>query len=315
MFIYNNKFFNYIFRLQFTKNIFKIFLIISIFISIYSNNFNRLKICLCVIGKNENLYINEFIDYYKNIGYNKIFLYDNNDIDEESFDSIISDGIKHRFVSIINYRGIRGININPQLKAYKDCYEKNSAKYDWLSFFDIDEYLQLIPSNLKIQNFFNNKRFAYCENVKINWVYYMSNNSLFYENKPLQERVNISNFDLQVNYLTKSTVRGKLPINYWSNAENPHTSLNNFNCCSSSGKRIDYKSPYNIPPEFNYAFLKHLQYKSFEEYCLKIKRGRPIQQYQIYKDNKTKQLIEANKNNPEKFNIIKKIFNITKFDY
>ena len=155
----------------------------------------------------------------------------------------------------------------------------------------------------------DNKRFAYCQNVKINWVYYMNNNSLYYENRSLLERVNISNFNLPVNYLIKSTVRGNLPINYWSLAENPHTSLNKFNTCSSSGKFIDYKSPYNNPPEFNFAFLKHLQYKSFEEYCLKIKRGRPIQQYQSYREDKIKQLFESNKNNTEKLNILIKIFN------
>ena len=42
--------------------------------------------------------------------------------------------------------------------------------YDWLSFFDIDGYLQLIQPNLKIQHFLNN---------------YKTNNSLYYENKSL----------------------------------------------------------------------------------------------------------------------------------
>ena len=84
----------------------------------------------------------------------------------------------------------------------------------------------------------DNKRFAYCQNVKINWVYYMNNGSLYYENKSLIERVNIPYFNLPVNNLIKSTVRGNLPTNYWSLAENPHTSLNKFNTCSSSGKFI-----------------------------------------------------------------------------
>ena len=110
---------------------------------------------MCSIGKNENLYIKEFISYYKKLGYNKIFLYDNNDIDEERFEDVLKNEINKGFVSLINYRGFRGSNINPQLNAYKDCYEKNNLKYDWLSFFDIDEYLELIPSSLKINNFLN----------------------------------------------------------------------------------------------------------------------------------------------------------------
>ena len=50
------------------------------------------------------------------------------------------------------------MNINPQLSAYKDCYEKYNLKYDWLSFFDIDEYLELIPKSLNIQSFLNNSK-------------------------------------------------------------------------------------------------------------------------------------------------------------
>ena len=187
-------------------------------------------------------------------------------------------------------------------------------KNNWLSFFDIDEYLELIPKSLNIQSFLINERFTNCQNIKINWVYYTNNNSLYYENKSLSERVNIPIFNLPVNHLIKSTVRGKLPINYWSLAENPHTSLNKFNTCSSSGKIIDYKSPYNDPPEFKFAFLKHLQYKSFEEYCLKIRRGRPISQYQSYREDKIKQLFESNKNNTEKLKILIKIFNSSKIN-
>jgi len=126
-----------------------------IYLYLYSNKlFNtNIKICLCTIGKNENSYIKEFVTYYKELGYNHIYLYDNNDIDNEKFEDIIYNEINKGFVTLINYRGIRGENINPQLEAYKDCYEKYNMKYDWLSFFDIDEYLELIPKTLKIHDF------------------------------------------------------------------------------------------------------------------------------------------------------------------
>ena len=72
--------------------------------------------------------------------------------------------------------------------------------YDWLSFFDIDGYLQLIQPNLKIQHFLNN---------------YKTNNSLYYENKSLIKWANIPNFNISVNLHIKSTVRGNLSKNYW----------------------------------------------------------------------------------------------------
>ena len=40
-----------------------------------------LKASVCCIGKRENLYIREFVEWYKNLGFYHIYLYDNNDID------------------------------------------------------------------------------------------------------------------------------------------------------------------------------------------------------------------------------------------
>ena len=116
-----------------------------IYLFLYSNKlFNiNIKICLCTIDKNENSYIKEFVVYYKELGYNYIYLYDNNNIDDEKFEGNIYNEINKGFITLINYRGIRGENINPKLEAYKNCYEKYNMKYDCHSFFDVNEYLEL----------------------------------------------------------------------------------------------------------------------------------------------------------------------------
>lgn len=64
------------------------------------------KVALCAIVKNENLYIREWINWYKHIGISKIFLYDNNDIDGEKLEDVINDYIKDKFVEVINVRGL-----------------------------------------------------------------------------------------------------------------------------------------------------------------------------------------------------------------
>ena len=106
------------------------------------------------MGKEENLYAKEYIKYYKNLGYNHIFLYDNNDINGERFEDELHEELNQGFITIINFRGISD---GPQLKIFYDCYEKNNKNYDWLSFFDFDEFLEL-GNNIKIQEFLNNKR-------------------------------------------------------------------------------------------------------------------------------------------------------------
>ena len=116
-----------------------------------------LKVCLCTIGKNENEYAIEFINYYKNYSIDKIFIYDNNDIEGERFESILNNYIKDKFVEIINYRGKNKI----QLKYMNDCYQKNFQKFDWLLFYDMDEFIHLKGFN-NIKLFLSKRNFGKC---------------------------------------------------------------------------------------------------------------------------------------------------------
>ena len=63
------------------------------------------RVCLCTLGKEENKYIKEFILHYKNYGVDKIYLYDNNEINGENFEYVIRDFITNEFVEILNWRG------------------------------------------------------------------------------------------------------------------------------------------------------------------------------------------------------------------
>ena len=74
--------------------------VINIFLIFIKINRNKsLKVCLCTIGKKENVYASEFVDHYKKMGYDKIFIYDNNDIEDEKFEDVL-------------YRQISGTDLN-----------------------------------------------------------------------------------------------------------------------------------------------------------------------------------------------------------
>lgn len=267
------------------------------------NKKKLLKVCLCVIGKRENRYVKEFVNHYKKIGYNKIFIYDNNEINDEKFEDVIQDEIDNGFVSIINYRGLKG----KQVISYRDCYKNNNKNYDWLSFFDFDEFLELNPPFTKIQEYLGIKKFKKCQNIKINWIYYDNNTSLYYENRPLEQRLKTRT---KLGRCIKSTVRGNLPINYWFKLGNPHTSLNKFVSCSGSGKLINYSTSIYTPPDVKLAYLKHYHVKSFEELCIKINRGNADSQ-NTKLNEKLKTFFDSHKNDKNKLKIMKLIFNIS----
>ena len=284
-----------------------IIIIIVICSYLYSNSLRL--ICLCVVGKEENAYVNEYINYYKQLGFQKIFLYDNNDINGEKFEDIINDEIKKGFVSIINYRGYKGI----QFEAYYDCYKNNYKKFKWLSFFDFDEFLELVPKNKTIKQFLNNKIFDKCQSIKVNWMTFTDNNLINYENKPIQERFKTS---LNISNIIKSIVRGNLNINFWEKAKNVHSSYYGFQSCYPSGKPIlsnPSNNRYTQYGEKDYAFLKHYNTKTIEEYINKILKGRAnsFDSGPNYINSLLNHFFRINKKTKEKLDYIKKRLNIT----
>ena len=107
----------------------------------------NIKVCLCTVGKLENRYIREFVEHYKKYDIDKIFLYDNNEFNGEKFEDVISDYINNNYVEIINRRGKRG----DLMKIMDDCYQKNHNNYDWLIFYEIDEFIYLKDfKNIKV---------------------------------------------------------------------------------------------------------------------------------------------------------------------
>ena len=280
-------------------------------------NIQDIKVCLCIMGKEENSYAKEYINHYKKLGYNHIFLYDNNNINGEKFEDVLKDELEKGFISIINFRGKKG-KIGKkggiQLEIYYDCYEKNNKNYDWLSFFDFDEFLELNPKNQSIQNFLSNKRYEKCQNIKINFLYFSDNELLYYDNRSVQERFTSPLYNHPFNNIVKSTVRGGLKENYWKKSFCAHSSAMRYISCNSSGNRVSHSS-FNITP-FNhtYAFLKHYYTKSVQEYCHKTERGEAFYPNIKFNYFRKKQRIDRyfqyNIKTKEKLELFKNIFKL-----
>lgn len=167
------------------------------------------KIAVCCIAKNENRYFREWVEHYKSLNVDKIFLYDNNDANGERFEDVISDYIESGFVTIIDYRG----RTSCQMPAYKECYRQFSTEYEWIAFFDADEFLELNDFS-DIHDYLNQECFSDCNLIHINWMIFDDNDLVHYEDKPLKTRfTRPANFDcirtysFPENHHVKSIVR------------------------------------------------------------------------------------------------------------
>ena len=234
------------------------FLILSILLYLnkkYIKKIKNIKVCLCTIGKLENKYVREYVEHYKKYEIDKIFIYDNNDINGESFENVLSDFIDNKYVEIINYRGKKTIQIN----MLNNCYKNNFKLYDWFIMFDMDEFIYL-KNYGSIKNYLNNKKFKKCKVINLNRPFHTDNNQIYYKNKSLSERFPEKFYNI-IN--VKSILRGHIP-NIKINSL--HRLNYKLKACNGFGKN-------NNKTDFKYYYIDHYYFKSTEEFINKINRG------------------------------------------
>ena len=213
--------------------LFIIFFIIDSIISFYKfNTINKyIKIALCTMGKNENLYAREFIEYYMNLGVDHLFIYDDNDNFTEKIEDILDLKYKDK-VSLYN---AKQLNLNNQSDAFTNCYENNLKIYDWFIMIDMDEYLYIVKDSLK--NYLTRIVFNKCDFIKVHWVNSKDNNLLYYDSRPLFERFPKPYLK---SIFIKSIIRGNITnLKYW--VHSPYISPDRNITCNNEGKKIRYK--------------------------------------------------------------------------
>lgn len=230
---------------------------------------NELRVALVTIVKKENLYLREFVEHYLSIGIDKIIILDNNDVDGEYPSDVLQD---YENIDIISCRGEKVA----QLRAYNTAYQRYNKQFDWLCFFDCDEFLYLNKHG-NIKEFLSDPRFNGFNSISVNWKLYGDNGLIRYDGRPLKERFTEPlPFDKQVNYMfpenyhIKSIVSGDITMLNWVN---PHFATGVGSVCNASGKRCE-NGPF-VPYDYTYAELRHYRTKTLEEFLnIRMKRGR-----------------------------------------
>jgi hypothetical protein len=208
------------------------------------------------------------------------------DDDDENLGSLLKDYIDEGYVIYEDYRN----KIGYQMKCYTEIYAKYKDKYDWIAFFDIDEFLEM-PNHNNIEDYLNDKSDFDC--VMINWLCFGDNEQIQADyTKPMQERFKQPlPIDLKVqynfaeNFHIKSILKGGLDNILFQ--ANPHCTDNHLKCCNASGMQVN-NMPWQMI-DYRQAYIKHYVTKSLEEwYTNKMKRGsgdRPYETFiKFYKD-------------------------------
>lgn len=240
-----------------------------------------IKIALCTIGKKENLYVEEFIEYYIKLGVDKMFIYDDNDPFTEKMEDVIDPKYKNK----VSFMETKKLKLGHQSLALTHCYQSNYKNFDWFIMVDMDEFLYIINNTLK--NYLSNNVFDKCDFIKIHWMNSRDNNLLYYDPRPLFVRFKEPYIKLNG---IKSIIRGNITnLKYW--VHSPKISPEKNITCDNEGNILTYQK-LNFETidkiNINKAYLIHFKYKSTEEFINKYKRG-----YSNWYGNKTSQAMQA----------------------
>ena len=305
-------------KYQIYFNILRFFLVILLIYISYKSNIIKIEkiereknykyfFCFCSLGKSENKYVKQLVDYYKNIGVNKFYLGDNNDKDSERLSDVLTDEISSGLVEIID---LTGINID-QLDLFINVYDMHKHECKWMSFFDFDEYLTILPEekNITLEQYFSNEKFDKCNVILVNWLLYKDNDLIKYDNRTLRERFTEPSYHHPNNRFIKSIIRGNIRWNPWTLNQTCHRPKHQLRTCDSNGDRAKTFNDVLKPPILDNVILKHYVTKTAEEYYTKIKRGytRVNKKLEVYIDN----YFRLNKINKEKVKFFEEKFNTT----
>ena len=187
-----------------------------------------------------------------------------------------------------------------------DCYKKNYNKYDWLIFYDIDEYINLINyTNIKF--FLNEKKFSLCQLIYLNLIPHTDNNKLYFSNESLFER-----FPERVS-MTKSEGK-RLEIKFILKGHIPNIKIKNqhycnyrLKNCNGFGKMNSSHHLYTNTPDYKYYYIDHFFSKSTEELVDKLIKGDcRYSNFKLMKMRKIARYFNQSEVNKEKIEMIER---------
>jgi len=199
-----------------------------------------------------------------------------------------------------------------------DCYKRNSNIYDWLIFFELDEFIHL-PNFMNIKDFLNEKKFYKCKVIYLNLLVHNDNNQLYYKNLSLFERFpsivsRKKERDLQVKMIVKGGIKDLI---IKSTAECGSSNYGHkLTTCNGFGNVIKQKGFQTNITDYNLNYIDHFFCKSTEEFINKLQRGDSLligKALENYKISRIKRYFRYNDATLEKIKMIEKALKIHDF--
>jgi hypothetical protein len=142
---------------------------------------NPVLIC---IAKKEHLYIEEFVKYHLALGFEKIYLYDNEDV--PTYEKVLE---KYKQYLVVIHLPFNNYHKAVQYVALDHFIANFLFKDDitHVAHIDIDEFICL-KKHSNISEFINEYIVGDCEAIGMNWRFFGSSGKTEYEKEPVTQR-------------------------------------------------------------------------------------------------------------------------------
>lgn len=214
-----------------------------------------MKLSVCLLIKDENDYLEEWLNHHRKIGFTMFYIYDNHSAIP------VSKTLESEQDCQIQLWDDNGFHT--QTGAYNDCCI-NHPNDDFILFIDTDEFLMVDPQFGSIQEALHSIRFNYGDfsALGIYWRIYGKPDPFFETRQP------ITNYTQYLEYTHIKTLARPTCITRF---ENPHSALVRGNYISEIGRKIT--GPFSDFHSSNFIWIKHTFTRSLSEFKEKLIRG------------------------------------------
>lgn len=222
-----------------------------------------MKVAIVCIAKLEYYYIEEFVKYHLLLGFDKIYIYDNEDV--PIYHKILKDYLKYlKIIHIPGNNYEKGVQYQALDHFINNFMYKDNLTH--IAHIDCDEYI-VLKKHKQIKDFIIEYIKDDCAGIGMNWRFFGSNGLQKYDKRPILERFT------KCSRLGDQHIKTLFEVNKFLNFNDCH-SINpkkKFKIKNTKGEVII--GPYNTKIDLSVIQLNHYKCKTLQEFKFIRQRG------------------------------------------
>jgi len=226
------------------------------------------KIAICSVFKDENKYVREWINYHLAIGFDYIWMYDNES--KIPLSETVADYIDQGKVGV---KGFKGQHHGRQVQCCQDALVNKLKDYSWIAHIDIDEFIVLLEESQNIKDYL--KEYNNCSSIGLNWLMFGSNGHI-----ETQESVISAYTQSLPSHGANKHIKSIYQPKYTKSTGAPHFVFTKSDKkLVAGGRQVNVKHKpcdraFSEPPVLDYKMrINHYVTRSRQDFELKQKRG------------------------------------------